>query len=138
VHSQIDQITKYKRGTNPTGQLVTSGLLVTQEKSRNRPELFSKLAWGGWLCRLPQLDRISVRVVQAGEPTVGIRLRVNLDRDSSGSQLGCHFAEIPDSEVQHPDLVGPLEKVARLRLRIENGRSGLLLPNGILVGSSMV
>ena len=38
---------------------------VAQEKSRNRPGLFSKLAWGGWLCRLPQLDRISLRVAQA-------------------------------------------------------------------------
>jgi hypothetical protein len=116
-----------------TSILVVSGYNITQEKSRNSPELFSKLPRGGWLCRLPQSDRISLRVVQAGEPAVGIRLRVNLDRDSSGSQLACHFVEIPDSKVQHPDLVGSLEKVARLRLRIENGGSGLLLPNGILV-----
>lgn len=44
--------------------------------------------------RLPQLDRISVRVMQAGESAVGIRLRVNLDHDSSGLQLRCHFVEI--------------------------------------------
>ena len=115
---------------------ITFEFPVTQEKSRNSPGLFSKLPRGGWLCRLPQLDRISLRVVQADEPAVGIRLRINLGRDSSGSWLGCHFVEIPDSNVQHPDLVGSLEKVARLRLRIENGGSGLLLLNGIL-GSSM-
>ncbi len=63
---------------------ITSDLSVTQEKSRNSPELFSKLAWSGWLCRLPQFDRISLRVMQAGEPAVGIRLRVNLDLDSCG------------------------------------------------------
>src|SRR6267142_3516585 len=66
------------------GKSVASGYPVTQEKSRNRPELFSKLAWSGWLCRLPQFDRISLRVMQAGEPAVGIRLRVHLDLDSSG------------------------------------------------------
>ena len=55
---------------------------VTQEKLRNSPELFGNLAFGVWNLRLPQFDRISLRVVQASEPAVGIRLRVNVDRDS--------------------------------------------------------
>ena len=56
-----------------------------QEKSRNSPERFSKLARAVSSCRLPQFNRISFRVAQAGEAAVGIRLRVNLDLDSGGS-----------------------------------------------------
>ena len=48
-------------------------------------ERLNNLAWSSHSSRLPQLDRISVRVMQAGETAVGIRLRVNLDRDSCGS-----------------------------------------------------
>jgi hypothetical protein len=59
-----------------------SHLPVTQEKSRNNPGLLCNLAFGVWNLRLPQFDRISLRVMHAGEPTVGIRLRVNLYRDS--------------------------------------------------------
>ena len=62
---------------------ITSGLLVTQEKSRNSPGLFSKLVWSAGLCGLPQFDRISLRVMHAGKPAGGIG-RVNLDLDSSG------------------------------------------------------
>src|SRR6266436_3758555 len=109
------------------------GLPVTQEKSRNSPRLFSKLAWSGWLCRLPQFDRISLRVMHAGKPAVGIRLRVNLDLDSRSLQLGCHFVEIPDSKVQHPDLLGIPKIVARLLEWSKSGGSGLLLPRGFLV-----
>jgi hypothetical protein len=61
-----------------------SHLPVTQEKSRNSPELLCDLAFGVWNLRLPQFDRISLRVMHAGEPAVGIRLRVNLDLDSCG------------------------------------------------------
>ena len=49
---------------------------------RTVTRLFSKLVWSDWLCGLPQFDRISLRVMQAGEPAVGIRLLVNLDLDS--------------------------------------------------------
>ncbi len=55
---------------------------VTQEEFRNSPELFRDLAFSVWNLRLPQFDRIPLRVMQAGEPAVGIGLRVNLDRDS--------------------------------------------------------
>jgi hypothetical protein len=48
--------------------------------------------------------------MQAGEPAVGIRLRINLDRDSRSFSLGRHFVEIPDSKVQHPNLLGIPEK----------------------------
>jgi hypothetical protein len=71
--------------------------------------------------------------MQAGEPAVGIRLRINLDRDSCGSQLGCYSVEIPDPKVHHPDLVGIPKIVARLRERTENGGTSFLLPNGFLV-----
>jgi len=58
----------------------TYGLPVTQ--FRNSPELFRDLAFSVWTRRLPQFDRISLRVMQVSKPAVGIRLRVNLDRDS--------------------------------------------------------
>ncbi len=71
--------------------------------TRTKPLVRRTLRVGRLALQVAKLDRISLRVVQAGEPAVGIGLRVNLDRDSSGSQLGCHFVEIPDSEIQHPD-----------------------------------
>ena len=107
--------------------------LMTRERSRDSPELSSDLASGLLSFRLPQFDRISLRVMQAGKPAVGIRLRVNLDRDSCGSQLRCHSVEIPDSKVHHPDLVGIPEIVARLSERNENSGSCFLPPNGFLV-----
>src|SRR5260221_9973885 len=42
-----------------------------------------------------------------------------------------NFVEIPDSKVQHPDLLGIPEIFARLRKRRESGGACLLLPNGI-------
>src|SRR6266705_5027362 len=49
---------------------------------KSSPELFGNLAWSFLYRRLPQFDRISLRVMQAGEPSVRVRLRVNLDHDS--------------------------------------------------------
>jgi len=67
----------------PTAFRSQSGLPVrTQEEFRNSPELFRNLAFSVWNLRLPQFDRIPLRVMQASEPAVGIRLRVNLNRDS--------------------------------------------------------
>src|SRR5205807_9556267 len=67
----------------PTAFRSQSGLPVrTQEEFRNSPELFRNLAFSVWNLRLPQFDRIPLRVMQASEPAVGIRLWVNLDSDS--------------------------------------------------------
>ena len=52
--------------------LITSGLPVTQGKSRDSPGLLCNLAFGVWSLRLPQFDRISLRVMQASKPAVGI------------------------------------------------------------------
>ena len=41
-------------------------LAAVQEKSRNSLELLCKLAFSVWNLRLPQFDRISPRVMQAG------------------------------------------------------------------------
>src|ERR1700731_5234487 len=71
--------------------------------------------------------------MQAGETAVGIRLRVNLNRNSCGSQLGRHSVEILNSKIHHPGLVGIPEIVPRLREGAENGGARLLLPNGFLV-----
>ena len=61
---------------------VTFASAATLENSRNSPEPLCNLAFSVWNLGLPQFDRISLRVMQAGKPAVGIRLRVNLDRDS--------------------------------------------------------
>src|SRR3984893_17741003 len=71
--------------------------------------------------------------MQPGETAVGIRLRVNLNRNSCSSQLGRHFVEISNSKIHHPGLVGIPEIVTRLRERAENKDENLLLPNGFLV-----
>src|SRR5271154_2787968 len=63
---------------------------------------------------------------------VGIRRRINLHRDSRSFQLGRHFLEIPDSEVQHPNFGGISEVAARFLERSERGGSGLLLPGRFL------
>jgi hypothetical protein len=57
-------------------------LSETQGKFRNSPDRLCNLAFSIWNLRLPQFDRIPLRVMQVGEPAVGIGLRVNLDRDS--------------------------------------------------------
>jgi hypothetical protein len=53
----------YVRGTEMTMNRALFNLRVDQERSRNSPELFGKLVWCVWSRRLPQLDRISLRVV---------------------------------------------------------------------------
>jgi hypothetical protein len=100
----------------------------------NSLELPCNLAFRVWNFGLPQFDGIPLRVMQAGEPAVGIRLRVNLDLDSRGLKLGRHFVEIPDSKVQHPDLGGIPEVAARLLEWTESGGPGLLLPPVVLRG----
>src|SRR4029077_7612747 len=100
---------------------------------RRNPELLCNLAFGVWNLRLPQFDRVPLGVMQATEPAVGIRLRVNLHRDSRSLQLGRHFVEIPHSKVQHPDFAGIPEIFTRLREGSESGRSCLLCPWGFPV-----
>jgi hypothetical protein len=63
---------------------------VTQEGFRNSPELLCNLAFSVCNFRLPQFDGIPLGVMQAGEPAVRIRLRVNLDRDPAA----CNWAAI--------------------------------------------
>jgi len=62
---------------------VTFASAATQEKSRNSPELLCDLAFGVWNLRLPQFDRISLRVMQAGEPAVKLARRFNTPAASS-------------------------------------------------------
>src|SRR6266487_1247985 len=57
--------------------------LAGTQENRNSPELLCNLAFGVWNLRLPQFDRISLRVMHAGKPAGGIG-RVNLDLDSCG------------------------------------------------------
>jgi hypothetical protein len=77
-----------RRGV-PHGDEVLAGTRTIHAFGRHRADRrgfpFSNLAWTVSSCRLPQFNRISFRVVQAGEAAVGIGLRVNLDLDSCGS-----------------------------------------------------
>jgi hypothetical protein len=100
---------------------------------KNNPELHSNLAFGVWNLGLPQFDRIPFRVMQVGEAAVGIRLRINLDRDARSLQLGRHFVQVPHPQVQHPVLLGIPEILAGLREGGERGWSRLLLPTGLPV-----
>src|SRR6516165_12286188 len=86
--------------------------------------------WSAELGRLPQFDGISLRVMQTSEaPNVGIGFRV-FDLNSCRSQLGYHFVEVMHSKVHHPDLLRVPEILGRFGKGTEDGRSGLLLPNG--------
>src|SRR5437879_348155 len=85
---------------------VMEELPITQEKSRNSPELLCNLAFGIWTLWLPQFDRISLRVMQASEPAVGIRLRVNLDRDSRALYWARNFADSRHPKFRHPNILG--------------------------------
>src|ERR1700693_5344931 len=112
---------------------MTSGWPATQEKSRDRPELHYNSAFSVLSLGLPQFDRISLRVMQAAEPAVGIRLWVNLDFDSRSLQLSRHFVEIPHAKVQHPNLLRIAEIFGGLREGSESGCSCLLVPGGFAV-----
>jgi hypothetical protein len=55
-------------------------LLRVCSSSRNSSASLSDLAASVWSCRLPQFDRVSLGVMQAGKPSdAGIRFRVNLN-----------------------------------------------------------
>src|ERR1700753_3894708 len=82
---------------------------------------------------LPQLDRISFRVMQASETAVGGRLRVHLDSDTRGLQLCAHPVKIADSKIHHPDFFRISEIAALLREGTESGGSCLLLPRRLPV-----
>src|SRR5438552_5205579 len=60
-------------------------------------------ALGGAICgRLPQLNRVAFRIVEASETAIRIRLRVYRDLDSGGAELRNHRIELTDPEVHHP------------------------------------
>jgi hypothetical protein len=71
--------------TTDTGRPLRSDTLCIRCKSHPIYGTYFRLgtlAFSVCNLRLPQFDGIPLRVMQAGEPAVGIRLRVNLDRDS--------------------------------------------------------
>src|SRR6266850_1478876 len=84
------------------------------------------------LGRLPELDRISIGVLHAGEAAVGIRLLVDLDRDARLAQLLDHGVQIAHAEVEHPRLLLAAEVVGIGREGLEHRRAGFLAP-GLLV-----
>ncbi len=52
---------------------------------------------------LPELDRVSLRILQCGEATVGVGIRVDLDVDATRAQLIDHRIQIAHPEVDRPD-----------------------------------
>ena len=64
---------------------------------------------------LPELDRVAFGIGQPREATVGVDLRVQLDRDASFAKLGNHLVKVADAEVDHP-LEPPVAKVRRVLL----------------------
>src|SRR5690348_3579599 len=68
--------------------------------------------------------------MQASEAAnVGVRFRI-LDLDARRAKLGDHFVDVVDTKIHHPSLIGIAEVFGGFGKRSENGRSGLLLPNG--------
>src|SRR6266478_5510761 len=88
---------------------------------------------GNSRARLPQLHRISFRIMQTGEAPVGVVLRINLDGNARGAQLRHHGLEAAHPEIDHPLLLAGAKVAGRLLERCERGGAGLLLPDRIVV-----
>ena len=82
--------------------------------------------------RLPQLDRVAFRIVNACKATHAWICRgVHFDRDSRCLELPRHFVQIGHTEIDHPLFRG-VAKVTRLfRKGRKRCRSGLLIPHRI-------
>jgi len=91
-------------------------------------------ALGGAICgRLPQLNRVAFRIVEASETAIRIRLRVYRDLDSGGAELRNHRIELTDPEVHHPHPT-TVPKVWSVDGEwCECGRSCFLLPRTLVV-----
>ena len=61
-------------------------MTLRNEWSANR-KLSTHGLWSARCCRLPQFDRISLRIMQASKAAVGIGLWVNLDVNSCRTEL---------------------------------------------------
>jgi hypothetical protein len=78
--------------------------------------------------RLPQLNRITLRVTQAGKAAVGIMLEVNFDRDTHRTKPRRCRIEVLGAKVDHPQSLGIDEVIACLGERAERSQPRLLLP----------
>ncbi len=58
--------------------------------------------WSISSCRLPQLDRIPLRVIQTSEAAVRINLLINVNRYVCLPKLGHDCIEISDPKIDHP------------------------------------
>jgi hypothetical protein len=55
----------------------------------------------GWF---PQLDRVSLGIVDSCEAAVGIVLRIALHFDTRGAELRGHLVQVSHAKVDHPNL----------------------------------
>jgi|tagenome__1003787_1003787.scaffolds.fasta_scaffold20985819_2 hypothetical protein len=85
--------------------------------------------------RFPQLHRVALRVDEAGEPAVGVRLVVHLDRDAHVAQLRHHRVEVVDPEVHAPGVGAESRALPVLSTeRREHRRAALLVPRVVFGG----
>jgi hypothetical protein len=83
------------------------------------------------LRRLPQFDRIAVRIGKVGKAAIRLRLRMELYSDAGLFELRDHGVEIPDPEIDHPLTRGVAKIVGVGGKWREDRRPGLLLPGGV-------
>jgi len=86
------------------------------------------LAHNSPLHRLPQLDRISFRIMQPRKPAIGVRLRIQSHGNPRRLKLCSHLADIANPKVQHPHLLRIPEVGRTLRKRTEDRHTRLRMP----------
>jgi hypothetical protein len=83
--------------------------------------------------RLPQLNRIAFGILEAGQATVGVEPRVEVDRDARRAQLRGHVIEVSDAKVDHPHLLGIPEIIGVLGEGGDPGRPCFLAPGQFVI-----
>jgi hypothetical protein len=83
--------------------------------------------------RLPQLDRVALRVMGAGETSIRIRFRINDNIDVRTSKLFDHGIEIANTKIDHPSLLAPAEILRVVWERCKGGWTRFLGPRLLAV-----
>lgn len=82
------------------------------------------------LRRLPELDRIPLRIVKPCECADGMGLSIEVDGNTRSAQLFDHLVHIAHAKVDHPHLARVTKIIARIGKRTEHRLARLLFPNG--------
>lgn len=84
----------------------------------------------GWF---PQLDGVSLGIVDSGEAAIRIVLRIELHFDASGAELCGHPVQAAHAEVDHPHLMRVAEIFGGLGEGREDRGTGFGVPGGLTV-----